>query len=61
MKPNKNPQVLEKEKSYTGIWNFVGMYTFAKSFIQHILKEHFILQMKRDISKNYTWLTYKKF
>jgi hypothetical protein len=56
MKPNKNPDVLEKEKSYTGIYNFVWMYTFAESFIQHIIREHFILQM--DISKKYTWLTY---
>jgi hypothetical protein len=60
MKPNKNPQVLEKEKSYTRMYNFVGMYTFVESFIQHILREHFILQMKRDITKNYTWLAYNK-
>jgi chromate transport protein ChrA len=26
-----------------------------------MLKEHFILQMKREITKNYTWLTYNKF
>jgi hypothetical protein len=61
MKPNKDPQVLEKEKSYTGMSNFVGMYTFAESFIQHILMEHFILQMNRDNTKNYTWLTNNKF
>jgi hypothetical protein len=36
------------------------MYTLAESFIQHILREHFILQMKRDITKNYTWLTDNK-